>query len=110
MGSDLPAAVGGFIFFVGWIAFLILLWSSRAWNTREKLIGTLVVPGGLATFFVAFFLATATVSQTCTGGTGLPERCTGGLGTVGESAVVVLFVICLVGPIFTAFYLAHRAR
>ena len=27
---------GGFIFGVGWLAGLILLWSSRAWTTREK--------------------------------------------------------------------------
>lgn len=37
---------GGFVFVAGWIAGLILLWSSRAWNTRDKLIGTFVVPGG----------------------------------------------------------------
>lgn len=40
--------LGGFIFGVGWIVGLILLWSSRAWTTGQKLIGTLVVPGGLA--------------------------------------------------------------
>jgi hypothetical protein len=40
---------GGFIFVFGWFAGLILLWSSRAWTTRDKWIGTLVVPGGLAT-------------------------------------------------------------
>jgi hypothetical protein len=39
---------GGFIFGFGWFAGLILLWSSRAWTTRDKWIGTLVVPGGLA--------------------------------------------------------------
>jgi hypothetical protein len=41
--------LGGFILGVGWFAGLILLWSSRAWATRDKWIGTLVVPGGLAT-------------------------------------------------------------
>jgi hypothetical protein len=41
--------VGGFILGVGWVAGLVLLWSSRAWTTREKWIGTLVFPGGLAT-------------------------------------------------------------
>jgi HAAS len=40
---------GGFIFGVGWFAGLILLWSSRAWTARDKWIGTLVIPGGLAT-------------------------------------------------------------
>ena len=40
---------GGFIFGVGWLVGLILLWSSRAWTTRDKWIGTLVIPGGLVT-------------------------------------------------------------
>ena len=40
---------GGFIIGLGWLVGLILLWSSRAWTTRDKWIGTLVIPGGLAT-------------------------------------------------------------
>ena len=42
---------GGFLAGVGWIIGLVLLWSLRAWSVREKLIGTLLVPGGLATAF-----------------------------------------------------------
>jgi hypothetical protein len=38
---------GGFVFLVGWIVGLIMLWSSRRWTTLEKLIGTLVLPGGI---------------------------------------------------------------
>ena len=38
--------VGGFAFFVGWLAGVVLLWKSDVWTTRDKLIGTLVVPGG----------------------------------------------------------------
>jgi hypothetical protein len=41
--------LGGFAFGIGWLVGLILLWSSRLWTTRDKLIGTLIVPGGLAT-------------------------------------------------------------
>jgi hypothetical protein len=37
----------GFIVGLGWVAGLVLLWSSRAWSTRDKWVGTLVVPGGL---------------------------------------------------------------
>jgi uncharacterized membrane protein len=44
--------LGGFIFGVGWLVGLILLWSSRAWTRRKKWIGTLVIPGGLATSVV----------------------------------------------------------
>jgi uncharacterized membrane protein len=101
---------GGFVFGIGWIAGVILLWSSRAWNTRDKLIGTLVVPGGLATFCLVFLIGTVSVAQVCTGGTGIPEHCTGGPSTVGKIAIIVFFAVCLVGPILTSFYLARRAR
>ena len=40
---------GGFIFVIGWFVGVVLLWSSRIWTLRDKLIGTLVLPGGLAT-------------------------------------------------------------
>ena len=47
-----PAAIillliGGFTI-IGWFVGVVLLWISDAWNTRDKIIGTLVVPGGLA--------------------------------------------------------------
>jgi hypothetical protein len=42
--------LGGFVFGLGWIAGLILLWSSRAWSIMDKLIGTFVIPGGLAPY------------------------------------------------------------
>ena len=32
---------------VGWLVGLVLLWRSRSWTTPEKLLGTLVWPGGL---------------------------------------------------------------
>lgn len=39
----------GFAFFVvGWFVGVGLLWSSEKWTTRQKLIGTFVVPGGFA--------------------------------------------------------------
>lgn len=39
--------VGGFFYVVGWFAGVVLLWLSRVWTRRDKVIGTLVVPGGL---------------------------------------------------------------
>lgn len=38
---------GGFVFGVGWLAGMALLWTSAAWRVRDKLLATLVVPGGL---------------------------------------------------------------
>ena len=42
--------VGGIVLpVVGWFVGVVLLWVSDAWSTREKLVGTFVIPGGLAT-------------------------------------------------------------
>ena len=39
--------VGAFLLVVGWIVGLVLLWTSRVWRLRDKLIGTFLLPGGL---------------------------------------------------------------
>jgi hypothetical protein len=54
--------LGGFVIPVlGWLVGVILLWTSRAWSTKDKLIGTLVVPGGLGMVWLVLVLA-ATVA------------------------------------------------
>ena len=53
--------VGSIVFIVfGWIVGVVLLWTSTVWTTREKLIGTFVLPGGLAP---AFLLMTSPVGS-----------------------------------------------
>jgi hypothetical protein len=99
---------GGFLFFVGWVAGLILLWSSRAWSVRDKLIGTLIVPGGLATV-LPLLLLTSSV-QTCTSFNGGPQHCTGGPSPVHQVLSIALLVFLVLGPICTSVYLARRAR
>ncbi len=48
--------VGGLIVpLVGWLIGVVLLWVSNAWNVRDKIIGTLFVPGGLG-FGLLLFL------------------------------------------------------
>ena len=99
---------GGFIFVFGWIAGVILLWSSRAWTTAEKLIGTLVVPGGLASAPVVALLVGT--KQTCVSVAGQPTRCTAGPSTPHHILQIALVTICVLGPIATAIYLTRRAR
>ncbi len=38
---------GGFVFLVGWLAGVAILWGSPVWRLRDRLLGTLVVPLGL---------------------------------------------------------------
>lgn len=106
---------------MGWLIGLILLWSSRLWTTRDKLIGTLIVPGGIATavWMVLVLTGTGASAQRCSrfatqvGGVirSRDVRCTSSAApsitpTVWQIALIVFFVL---GPIVSAVYLAHRA-
>jgi len=99
---------GGFLFFVGWVAGLFLLWSSRAWNARDKVIGTLIVPGGLVTALAAVVVVSS--PEKCVSFAGGPQHCTGGPSTLHQIIVDVLFAFLVLGPICTSVYLARRAR
>lgn len=41
---------------IGWLAGVVLMWISPVWTAREKVIGTLIVPGGLALPYFVWFL------------------------------------------------------
>jgi uncharacterized membrane protein len=112
--------LGGFVV-VGWIVGVILLWISERWTLRDKLIGTLVVPGGLfSTLFALSISLVATGStEACVTeidpqtGAVLEEACTGGTSTGDVVQAVVLGALLLffvVGPFFTTIYLALRLR
>jgi len=55
--------VGVSLFVVGWFVGAVLLWSSRIWTLRDKLIGPLVLPGGLATTAFAFSFGLASTGS-----------------------------------------------
>ncbi|MFP5352392.1 MAG: DUF1700 domain-containing protein [Actinomycetota bacterium] len=106
--------VGGVLLpILGWIIGVVLLWVSRAWTLRDKLIGTLVVPGGLALAFYFGLFATGG-SSSCTtqveetGGIGTPVTICSG-ETVGPGFLwTMLLVVLIVAPIATAVYLGRR--
>jgi uncharacterized membrane protein len=124
-GAVILLPLGGFVFGIGWLVGLILLWSSRLWTTRDKLIGTFIIPGGIVT---ALFVMVVTASVTTSGGgcagtsgpinaaTGRPVghatfHCS---STVAPSTVttilqVALAVFLILGPFVSAIYLARRA-
>ena len=91
--------VGGFLLGVGWFVGVVLLWSSRIWTLRDKLIGTLVLPGGLATCGLVVTFAAAST----------------GSGSDGPGGGVTYFALVLFGgllavlPVLTAIYLSRRA-
>lgn len=100
-----------------WPVGVVLLWMSDAWKTRDKLIGTLVPPGGyLAILIIGPVLALGAVGTACdtiTDNTGrvLSSTCPAAVPQAGiDVGVGLVLIFYLVGPILSAAYLAVRVR
>ncbi len=119
--------VGGFIFYVGWLVGLVLLWSSRAWSVKDKWIGTLLIPGGLATGLLVGLSGGGLVGSSghsCSSSSAIfgavpvgqhPPRhatvhCTGGTSTVHNVISLLILVVLVLIPLATSVYLSRRAR
>jgi hypothetical protein len=103
---------GGFVVGLGWVAGLVLLWSSRAWTTRDKWIGTLVIPGGLATStLIGRVLLGTPTKRLCSGIANGAQNCTSAPGPSVVSPVLGVAVLALLvlASIATSIYLARRA-
>ncbi len=104
-----------------WPVGVILYWTSSRWRTRDKVIATLIPPGGYLglLFTVPFILFAAyplggcgtvtdaegnTISQQCTGWEALP----GWEQFVINSAFIGAALIVLLLPILVAIYMARQ--
>ncbi len=107
---------GGIPFVLGWFVGVVLLWMSHAWSWKQKLAGTLIIPGGLFTTLVVwwwdfFEWPLDTTSQVCTLTPGGKEtNCHGGPTFWQDAIQVVLLLGVLIVPIVMAVYLARSAR
>jgi uncharacterized membrane protein len=102
--------IGGVILpFFGWVIGLIFLWMSSVWTTKEKILGTLIVPGGL---LPALYLTLVPTSiRTCTQYTvdgATVSECSGPNGT--NVIMLILGIALFVAPILIAVYLGRRLR
>lgn len=100
---------------LGWFIGVALLWSSTLWSSKEKLIGTLLLPGGLAAAAGFLFLSYETSATVCrrVPGAGPGVRVCEGGGGVGPLELAYLwgaFAVLIVVPMVTTIYLARRAR
>jgi len=105
---------GGLLYGIGWIIGVVLLWTSSRWNLRERLLGTLVWPGGLAALFAVVGLASVGHGKICSSSsTDGVEQCTPS-GSDGFSLpgwlALPLFILGVLAPVLVAFYLARTAR
>ncbi len=117
--------IGGIVVpFAGWIVGAVLLWASPRWRWGDKLIGTLVWPGGLLAPITLIGLASLTaVHGTSCVGSPVPATAAGAshisatpsctaTGSAGPPgwAIAVLAALVVLAPFCVAAWLIHRAR
>jgi hypothetical protein len=115
-GHQIAAVVlllaGGAVFFIGWFAGVVLLWTSARWRWYDKLLGTLVWPGGLAgvAIYGALFAVSSGGSQVCSGVAGQAATCVTQGGGLPDWLRTFVFVLILAAPVAVAIRLLRRAR
>ena len=92
---------------LGWLAGVALLWLSKTWTVRDKLLGTLVVPGGLLP--ATYLTLTSVTVETCSTLHGV-QHCTGGISTAQRVVLITLWLVLVAAPIATAFHLGRQIR
>ena len=105
--GGIAGLIAGIFGLVGWVTGAVLLWASPRWRWPDKLLGTLVWPGGLAAPLL--LLSNPASVQTCSGGSGVVTRCTGQPGLapwLGTSLAIVSLAV----PFLVAIWLLRRAR
>lgn len=98
---------------IGWLVGVVLLWTSSIWRTGEKILGTVIWPGGLGGLFLLSFFGPVVSCMSST--TYSPD------GTVTESVetcdgsvlpdwlIFPLWVVALAAPVVVAVVLYRRA-
>jgi hypothetical protein len=99
--------LGGFLFIVGWLVGVALLWASNRWRTGEKWLGTLFPPFGYLSFAIAGLLPGQTCGTATDASGGVTESCTGFALPIWIG--IPLFAILVIAPIVTVALLASRA-
>lgn len=92
---------------VGWGTGVVLLWVSPRWRWPDKLLGTMVWPGGLATPLLLLSLPAS--ASACVGGSNIATSCTGGSGLPAWLSIL-LIVVAVAAPILVGIRLLLRAR
>lgn len=112
LAAVLLLTIGSFIPLVGWAVGVVLLWVSRRWTAREKLVGTLIVPTGPGGFFYLSTILALTPTNVCTGTATsdgeVIETCSGWYAPVWVA--LPLFLLVLIAPFVVAGMLYSRAR
>jgi uncharacterized membrane protein len=104
--------VGSLIPILGWLVGVVLLWLSPRWQVREKLLGTLVVPGGIGILIhLSAFLTRSCTTSYNSDGSVLEDTCGDHpvADVVGPIVAIVVTILALVVPL-VLLHLARRRR
>lgn len=94
--------IGGIVLPVlGWVVGVVMLWASARWTTRDKMIGTLVFPAGLAV--PAWYLFFWSSSGTCSSDGACQTS------DMPAGLAMALALVGTVGSIWSAGYLLRPA-
>lgn len=108
--------VGSLVSWVGWVGGVLLLWTSRRWDRRDKVLGSLVLPGGLA---AAWWFARGPATVTCTQLVTGPEPPSVSFGPPGAGCsslpfplpvMIAVQLVLLLAPLGAAAWLGWRLR
>jgi hypothetical protein len=104
----LALLLGGIVIpFVGWFGGVVLLWSSKTWQLRDKIVGTLVLPFGLVTSILV--LVRYGVRSMTVVGSG-PSGLIRDTEYYGTPLIWALAYIVAAAPLVASVYLLVRAR
>jgi uncharacterized membrane protein len=96
---------------IGWLIGIVLVWCSAIWETRHKVLATLLCPLGFLPAFYVLFFATG-VEKVCDGIDGGIEHCV----TTHQPSLLTyvvaygLLALSVVGPFVTVAVLGRRLR
>ena len=102
---------GGFFLGIGWVVGVVLLWTSRMWHAKDKLLGTMVFPGGLAgALILAGEVLTVRHAYSCAGARDVTHCATTSSRWLPESAGLLLLVVLIALPVTVAVHLYRTSK
>lgn len=105
--------IGGVVLpVIGWVIGVVRLWRSNTWELREKLLGTLLIPGGLMAPGLLLGLGEPDKSCSGHGGPGLAPTvtCVGGASTSLTTLAAAGTAVLAAAALICAGWLYHSAR
>jgi hypothetical protein len=96
---------------IGWLIGIVLLWMSDRWSVRDKIMGTLIWPGGLGGIGILGLEVIQSKDGSCGGSAGMPLHCTSHNAQGFSDVLIIPLVILLIAlPLLIAWHLLRNAQ